>query len=38
MLKFFIDDVIVMFGKHIFQQTVGIPMAMICPLLVDLLL
>jgi hypothetical protein len=39
MLDFFIDNIFVMFGGCVFQQTVGIPMATNCaPLLADLFL
>jgi hypothetical protein len=39
MLKFLIDNVFVMFGGHVFQQTVGISMGTNCaPLLADLFL
>ena len=39
MLEFFIDNICVIFGGHVFQQTVGIPMGTNCaPHLVDLLL
>jgi hypothetical protein len=37
MLEFLIDNVVVIFGGRVFQQTVGIPMGTKCaPLLVDL--
>ena len=36
-LKFLIDNIFVIFGRHVFQQTVGIPMGTNCaPLLADL--
>jgi hypothetical protein len=36
MLGFLIDNIFVVFGTKIFQQTVGIPMGTLCaPLLVD---
>ena len=39
MLEFFIDNIFVMFGRRVFQQTVGIPMGTNCaPLLADLFL
>ena len=39
MLEFLIDNIFVMFGIHVFQQTVGIPMGTNCaPLLADLFL
>ena len=39
MLEFLIDNICVMFGGRVFQQTVGIPMATNCaPLLADLFL
>ena len=39
MLEFLIDNIFVMFGGRVFQQTVGIPMGTNCvPLLVDLFL
>ena len=39
MLKFLIDNIFVMFGGHVFQQTVSIPMGTNCaPLLADLFL
>lgn len=39
MLDFLIDNIFVMFGGHVFQQTVGIPMGTNCaPLLADLFL
>ena len=39
MLKFLIDNIFVIFGGLVFQQTVGIPMGTNCtPLLVDLFL
>ena len=39
MLKFLIDNIFVMFGGGVFQQTVGIPMDTNCaPLLADLFL
>jgi hypothetical protein len=39
MLGFLIDNIFVVFGNEIFQQTVGIPMGTNCaPLLADLLL
>ena len=39
MLEFFIDNIFVEFGGHVFQQTVGIPMGTNCaPLLADLFL
>ena len=39
MLKFLIDNIFVMFGRRLFQQTVGISMGPSCaPLLADLLL
>jgi hypothetical protein len=38
-LKFLIDNIFVMFGGRVFQQTVGIPMGTNCaPLLVNLFL
>ena len=37
MLEFLIDNIFVIFGGRVFQQTVGIPMGTNCaPLLVDL--
>jgi len=37
MLEFLTDNIFVMFGGLVFQQTVGIPMGTCCaPLLVDL--
>ena len=37
MLEFLIDNVVVIFGERVFQQTVGIPMGTNCaPLLADL--
>ena len=39
MLEFLIDNIFVMFGGRVFQQTVGIPMGTNCaPLLADLFL
>jgi hypothetical protein len=39
MVGFLIDNIFVVFGKQIFQQTVGIPMSINCaPLLADLFL
>jgi hypothetical protein len=39
MLEFFIDNIFVMFGGRVFQQTVGIPMGTNCaPLHADLFL
>ena len=39
MLEFLIDNIFVMFGNQVFQQTVGIPMGTSCvPLLADLFL
>ena len=39
MLEFFIDNIFVMFGERVFQQTVDIPMGTNCaPLLADLFL
>jgi hypothetical protein len=39
MLEFLIDNIFVVFGSKIFQQTVGIPMDTNCaPLLADLFL
>jgi hypothetical protein len=39
MLEFLIDNIFVMFGGHVFQQTVDIPMGTNCaPLLADLFL
>jgi len=39
MLEFLIDNIFVMFGGRVFQQTVGIPMCTNCaPLLADLFL
>ena len=39
MLEFLIDNIFVMFGGHVFQQTVGMPMGTTCaPLLADLFL
>jgi hypothetical protein len=39
MLDFLIDNIFVTFGRHVFQQTVGIPMGTNCaPLLADLFL
>jgi hypothetical protein len=39
MLKFLIDNIFVIFGGHVFQQTVGIPMGTnAAPLLADLFL
>jgi hypothetical protein len=39
MLGFLIDNIFVVFGNQIFQQTVGIPMGTNCaPLLADLFL
>jgi hypothetical protein len=39
MLGFLIDNILVVFGNQIFQQTVGIPMDTSCaPLLADLFL
>ena len=39
MLEFLIDNIFVMFGGRVFQQTVGIPMCTTCaPLLADLFL
>ena len=39
MLEFLIDNIFVMFGDQVFQQTVGIPMGTNCaPLLADLFL
>ena len=39
MLEFLIDNIFVMFGGHVSQQTVGIPMGTNCaPLLVELFL
>ena len=39
MLEFLIDNIFVVFGGCVFQQTIGIPMSTICtPLLADLLL
>jgi hypothetical protein len=39
MLEFLIDNIFVMFGGRVFQQTVGIPMSTNCaPLLADLFL
>jgi hypothetical protein len=36
MLEFLIDNIFVIFGGHVFQQTVGIPMGTNCaPLLAD---
>ena len=37
MLEFLIDNIFVVFGNHVFQQSVGIPMGTHCaPLLADL--
>ena len=37
MIEFLIDNIFVIFGGRVFQQTVGIPMGRICaPLLADL--
>jgi hypothetical protein len=30
MLEFLIDNIFVIFGRRVFQQTVGIPMGMLC--------
>jgi hypothetical protein len=39
MFKFLIDNIFTMFGGHVFQQTVGIPMGTNCaPLLTGLFL
>ena len=39
MLEFLIDNIFVVFGEHVFQQTICIPMGTNCvPLLADLLL
>jgi hypothetical protein len=39
MFELVIDNIFAMFGGHVFQQTVGIPMGTNCvPLLADLLL
>ena len=39
MLGFFVDNIYVIFGDQVFQQTVGIPMGTNCaPLLADLFL
>jgi hypothetical protein len=39
MFKFLIDNIFAMFGGHVFQQTVGIPMGTNCaPLLTGLFL
>ena len=39
MLQFLIDNIFVLFGGRVFQQTVGIPMGIKCaPLLADLFL
>jgi hypothetical protein len=39
MLEFFIDNIYVVVGRQVFQQSVGIPMGMNCaPLLEDLYL
>jgi hypothetical protein len=39
MLEFLIDNIFVMFGGRVFQQTIGIPMGTNCaPLLADLFL
>jgi len=39
MLEFLIDNIFVIFGGRVFQQTVGIPMGTNCsPLLADLFL
>ena len=38
MLEFLIDNIFVMFGGRVFQQTVGIPMGTNCALLADLFL
>jgi hypothetical protein len=39
MLEFLIDNIFTMFGRRVFQQTVGIPMGTNCaPLLADLFL
>jgi hypothetical protein len=39
MLEFLIDNIFVLFGGRVFQQTVGIPMGTNCaPLLADLFL
>jgi hypothetical protein len=39
MLEFFIDNIFVVFGERVFQQTVDIPMGTNCaPLLADLFL
>jgi hypothetical protein len=39
MLEFLIDNIFVIFGERVFQQTVGIPMGTNCaPLLTDLFL
>jgi hypothetical protein len=39
LLEFFIDNIFVLFGGCVFQQTVGIPMGTSCaPLLTDLFL
>jgi hypothetical protein len=39
MLGFLVDNIFVVFGDQVFQQSVGIPMGTICaPLLADLLL
>ena len=36
MLEFLIDDIFVMFGERVFQQTVGMPMGTNCaPLVAD---
>jgi hypothetical protein len=39
MFEFLIDNIFVLFGGRVFQQTIGIPMGTNCaPLLVDLFL
>jgi len=38
MLEFLIDNIFVIFGGRVFQQTVGIPMGTNCSLLADLFL
>jgi hypothetical protein len=39
MLEFLIDNILAMFGRRVFQQTVGIPVGINCdPLLADLFL